>query len=207
MYKLPTIMVAALALFSRANAGTITSTDYEDAQCTARTTECGPDNVNMAANGDCAEADVTNKPPDSIEWQSGVCLPPCTGDCSWPFISANDDIGLMLASQGVNAQYTKITCANGATTVEHFSDATCTNKVSGDALDAALTAGFNQMMNASMAGSGMQGMLDCMNFDFNLMSGVSISGTHCDVVMTTSGDEVRHAFTAARACESDVRTF
>ena len=205
-------MVAALALFSRANAGTITSTDYEDAQCTNRTTECGPDNVNMAANGDCAPANVTNTPPESIEWQSGVCMPPCTGpDCKWPFIPANDDIGLMLASQGVNAQYTKITCANSTTaTVEHFSDATCTNKVSGDALNAALVAGFRQMMNASMAGTDMSGTLDCWNWDFNLMSGVSIStsGTHCDVLMTKSGDEVRHAFfTAARACESDVRTF
>ena len=192
--------------------GTVTSTEYTDGQCTARATECGPDNVYQPNNGDeCAEEDITIIPSDSIAWESGVCVPPCTGrECNWPFISADDDIGQMLASQGVDATYTKITCADGATIVEHFSDAACTaaSKVSGDELNAAVVAGFNQMMTEQLAGSGMEGILDCMHVDLDLMSGVSISGTHCDTVVSMSFDEVRHAFFAvARVCGTDVRTF
>lgn len=175
--------------------GTVTSTEYTDGQCTARATECGPDNVYQPYNGDeCAEEDITIIPSDSIAWESGVCVPPCTGrECNWPFISADDDIGQMLASQGVDATYTKITCADGATIVEHFSDAACTaaSKVSGDELNAAVVAGFNQMMTEQLAGSGMEGILDCMHVDLDLMSGVSISGTHCDTVVSRSFDEVR----------------
>ena len=129
MPALSKIAVAAVALVGGASAGTITSTYYEGAGCTTRFTECGADDVNLpdpdtcGDSCDCAAEDVTEKPPGAAEWTSGECVS-CTGDdCEWPFFPQDDDMMVGLRANGADPSYAKVTCANGVTTVEHFSDA------------------------------------------------------------------------------------
>ena len=192
MPALSKIAVAAVALVGGASAGTITSTYYEGAGCTTRATECGADDVNLpdpdtcGDSCDCAAEDVTEKPPRIYEWTSGECVS-CTGDdCEWPLFP-QDFIDEMLRANGADPSYAKVTCANGVTTIEHFSDAECTaaNKVSNEAI----TAAFSAAMAGQFAEMGDLGA--CITFTFNAMSGVDISGSHCDSIITMSLDEVR----------------
>ena len=193
MPVLSKIAVAAVALVGGASAGTIATTGYEGAGCTTRETECGADDVNLpdpdtcGDSCDCAAEDVTEEPPETVEWTSGECVS-CTGDdCKWPFFPQDDDMMVGLRANGADPSYAKVTCANGATTIEHFSDAECTaaNKVSNEAI----TAAFSAAMAGQFAVMGDLGA--CITITFNAMSGVDISGSHCDSIITASLDEVR----------------
>ena len=195
MPALSKIAVAAVALVGGASAGTITSTYYEGAGCTTRFTECGADDVNLpdpdtcGDSCDCAAEDVTEEPPEAVEWTSGECVS-CTGDdCKWPFFPQDDDMMVGLRANGADPSYAKVTCANGVTTVEHFSDAECTaaNKVSNEAITAAYSAAWPATQDFAELGD----LGACVTVTFNAMSGVDISGSHCDTMMSHSLDEVR----------------
>jgi len=193
MPVLSKVAVGVAALVGGASAGSLTSTTYTDSQCAVRETECGLDDVNMPADGsDCAAANVTDKPAMTEQWVSGECLAcPAGEECAFPFFQMEDEIGQLLVAQGVNPAYAQITCTGGVATVEHFSDAECTeaNKVSNDALTTGLTA---VMMDSLPADD--RALLPCINLEMDYQSGVSISGTHCDTVMAVSFDEVRTRF-------------
>ena len=193
MPALSKIAVAAVALVGGASAGTLTSTDYEGAGCTTRATECGADDVNLPDEDtcgdscDCAAEDVTEKPLGAVEWTSGECVS-CTGDdCVWPLIPQDGPMLEDLRANGADPSYAKVTCANGVTTVEHFSDAQCTaaNKVSNEAITAAAQAAI-AVQFAEMGDLGA-----CIIFNLNWMSGVDISGSHCDTALSITLDEVR----------------
>ena len=185
----------ASALNGGASAGSLTSTLYEDSQCAIRATECGLDDVNMPADGsDCAVADVTNKPAETALWVSGECMScPAGEECAFPFFDMQHAVGQAMVAQGVNPAYAKITCTGGVATVEHFSDAECTeaNKVSNDALTTGYTAVMLDMLSADDATAAI---VPCLNLHVDFQSGVSISGAHCDTIMTMRFDEVRPRF-------------
>ena len=146
-----------------------------------------PDQETCGDTCDCAAEDVTEVPPATSEWTSGECVL-CTGDdCTWPYFAQNGTTLDILRAYGVDPSYAKVTCANGVTTVQHFSDAECTaaNKVSNEAI----TAAFSAAMAGQFAEMGDLGA--CITFTFNAMSGVDISGSHCDSIITSSLDEVR----------------
>ena len=137
---------------------------------------------------------VTNVPARTTQWVSGECAAcPAGEDCPFPFFDIQGGTGQQLVAQGVNPAYAKITCMGGVATVEHFSDAECTeaNKVSNDALTTGLTT---VMMDLLSANAGMAALLPCLNVEIDFQSGVSISGTHCDTVTAMSFDEVRPRF-------------
>jgi hypothetical protein len=195
MPALSKIAVAAVALIGGASAGTITITNYEGAGCTTRTTECGahdvklPDQETCGDTCDCPAEDVTEVPPATSEWTSGECVL-CTGDdCTWPYFAQNGTTLDILRAYGVDPSYAKVTCANGVTTVQHFSDAECTaaNKVSNEAIAAALSAELTTMLDSL----GMDEVGPCITSTINMMSGVDISGSYCDTLMSSSLDEVR----------------
>ena len=192
MPVLSKVALGVAPLIGGSSAGSLTSTVYQDSQCAVRMTECGLDNVNMPADGsDCAAADVTNVPARTAQWVSGECMTcPAGEECAFPFLQLEGIQGL-----AAYPAYPKITCTDGVATVEHFSDAECTeaNKVSNDALTAGVIA---VMMDAADVhfGSLELALLRCLNLTYDFQSGVSISGTHCDTVFATSFDEVRPRF-------------
>ena len=174
MPALSKIAVAAVALVGGASAGNITSTAYDGAGCTT-------------PNAD----DI----PRVYEWTSGECVS-CTGyHCEWPFFP-QDFIDDIFRPNGADPSYAKVTCANGVTTIEHFSDAECTaaNKVSNEAITAAYSAVVAQSyaeVPLLFPQNGTADLRACVTATLNAMSGVDISGSHCDTWMLWSLDEVR----------------
>eukprot|EP01043_Picozoa_sp_COSAG02_P031725 COSAG02_NODE_2084_length_9892_cov_47.719085_2_plen_265_part_00 len=199
------LAVALVIGAATAQTGTLSSIQYDGAECVTRMTECGADDVNLPDSDtcgdscDCAADDVTDKPADVVQWTSGECVTCSEADgsteCNYPFFDTSDDMYPAMVAQGADMAYAKVTCANGVATIEHFSDAECTdaNKVS----NADITTAMQAYFAAEFAGM-PYGMGACINVDVDMMSGVNIEGSHCDEVTVMSMDEVRLASSAVR---------
>lgn len=171
------LAVALMIGATTAQTGTFSFTSYSDAECA---TQFDPP-----------------LPTETSEWTSGECAT-CSGEvgeCTYPFFNTGDDSYAALVANGADPAYAKVTCANGVVTVEHFSDAECTNanKVSPDDINNAhaILVGGPPPPPEDAAAS-------CTHLDVNLLSGVNIQGSHCDGMYVTSSDVVRLASPAVR---------
>jgi hypothetical protein len=178
--------------------GSFTTTMYIGAGCAVPETECGPDDVNLPADGSaCARGDVTNV-TRTVEWTRGECV-------AWPGSSPGvlgpaDALELLQAAGhlAVGPAYMKVEWAGGVATIEHFSDAACTaaNKISAEDIHAAIADFARSQIVAEYDDIGLPEMADCVTASATGIAGVSVTPAEpvCGGVALTI-DRVRHCHT------------
>ena len=197
LFTAPT-SAGGVALIGGACTGSFTMTVYTGAGCTVPRTECGPDDVNLPADGSaCASGDVTNA-SQTVEWISGECVR-CPSSCPGAFGDADFLQALAASDPAVAPAYMKVTWAASVATVEYFSDASCTapDKISAENIHAATAHLLRARVVAEFDELMIPGLNDCITASATGFAGDVASA---EPVCGGSGvtiDRVRHCHALA----------
>ena len=152
-----------------------TAKEYTDATCATADTECGVDDADEDADGDCPDGKTTDKVTKTMSFTPGTCM-----------IHADDPDGIF-ASAAILAHSWKIVCSGGKGVVKLFTDSACATAIaSATVVDTALEVVTNGDMPAGVT----------MDWKFGAALDAGMAATNCFTMVTFAVDKVSCVFAA-----------